>query len=116
MVLRKFADLRAELPSEVLAKAEEKTDEFRIAIRLDEIRRKRRITQKEIGDNLKIAQPSVSKMTKQHDMYLSTLTRIIEAMGGKLDISVNFPDGASYRLYESVTRDEPAFSRVASAG
>jgi hypothetical protein len=35
----------------------------------------------------------VSKIEKRTDMYVSTLRRYIEAMGGQLDVVARFPDG-----------------------
>ena len=32
-------------------------------------------------------------MEKRADMYISTLRRFIEAMGGQLEIRAHFPDG-----------------------
>jgi hypothetical protein len=32
-------------------------------------------------------------MEKKVDMYISTLRRFVEAMGGKLEINAHFPEG-----------------------
>lgn len=42
---------------------------------------------------LKIAQPSVSKMERQGDMYVSTLRNYVEALGGRLELLVHLPAG-----------------------
>ena len=47
--------------------------------------------QVDIASSLKISQPSVSKIEKQTDMYLSTLRNYIAAIGGDLDLVVRFP-------------------------
>ena len=47
--------------------------------------------QAEIATALKIKQPSVSKIEKQTDMYLSTLRGYVEAIGGELDLIVRLP-------------------------
>jgi hypothetical protein len=39
-------------------------------------------------------QPSIAKIEKRTDMYLSTLRSHIKAMGGELDIVARFPDGS----------------------
>jgi hypothetical protein len=41
-----------------------------------------------------MSQASVSKMERRSEMYLSTLWRIIEAMGGRLEIVAIMPGGA----------------------
>jgi hypothetical protein len=43
---------------------------------------------------LHVQQPSIAKIEKRTDMYLSTLRSHIEAMGGELDIIARFPDGS----------------------
>jgi transcriptional regulator with XRE-family HTH domain len=47
--------------------------------------------QTEIASSLHISQPSVSKIEKQADMYLSTLRSYVEAVGGDLELIVRFP-------------------------
>jgi hypothetical protein len=47
---------------------------------------------------LKIKQPSVSKIEKQTDMYLSTLRSYVEAIGGELDLVVRLPSRRPVRL------------------
>ena len=47
--------------------------------------------QSEIASTLRISQPSVSKIEKQTDMYLSTLRNYVEAVGGDLKLVVRFP-------------------------
>jgi hypothetical protein len=47
--------------------------------------------QVDIASSLKISQPSVSKIEKQTDMYLSTLRGFVEAVGGDLELVVRFP-------------------------
>jgi hypothetical protein len=61
---------------------------------LAELRRARKFTQQQIAQSLKIKQASVSKMESQTDMYISTIRRFIEAMGGELEIIAKFPEGS----------------------
>jgi hypothetical protein len=51
------------------------------------------LSRKMIGEVLQIPEPSIGKMEKQIDMYLSMLRSHIEAMGGTLEVSVNMPSG-----------------------
>jgi DNA-binding transcriptional regulator YiaG len=60
---------------------------------LAELRQARNLTQQQIAKTLKIKQASVSKMESQTDMYLSTMRKYIEAMGGELEIVAKFPEG-----------------------
>jgi len=54
--------------------------------------------QADIAAALKIRQPSVSKIEKQTDMYLSTLRSYVEAIGGELDLVVRLPSRPAMRL------------------
>ncbi|MBU2769556.1 transcriptional regulator, partial [Acidithiobacillus ferrivorans] len=45
------------------------------------------------ADVLHVQQPSVAKMERRTDMYISSLRSHIEAMGGELEITARFPDG-----------------------
>lgn len=40
---------------------------------------------------MRVTQESVSRLERRKDMHISTLKRYIEALGGGLEIHVNFP-------------------------
>jgi transcriptional regulator with XRE-family HTH domain len=61
---------------------------------LSELRQARQMTQETLAQLLETSQPEVSKIERRTDVYLSTLRRYIEAMGGELEIVARFPDGA----------------------
>ncbi len=66
------------------------------------LRELRRITgkaQADIATALKIKQPSVSKIEKQADMYISTLRSYVEAAGGELELVVKLPRRPAIRLH-----------------
>jgi len=48
---------------------------------------------------LKIRQPSVSKIERQADMYLSTLRNYVEAIGGELELVVHLPSRPALHLH-----------------
>jgi transcriptional regulator len=54
----------------------------------------RQLTQVNLAEALKINQGAVSMMEKRTDMNVSTLRSYIEAMGGELRISAEFPEGS----------------------
>jgi DNA-binding XRE family transcriptional regulator len=56
--------------------------------------------QADIAYALNIRQPSVSKIEKQTDMYLSTLRSYVEAIGGKLELSVKLPKRPALRIHQ----------------
>jgi transcriptional regulator with XRE-family HTH domain len=51
-------------------------------------------SQRELATILGIKQPSLSKLEKQSDMQISTLEKIVTALGGELDVVARFPKGA----------------------
>jgi DNA-binding XRE family transcriptional regulator len=55
--------------------------------------------QADIASALNIKQPSVSKIEQQTDMYLSTLRSYVEALGGKLELSVRLPKHPALRIH-----------------
>jgi transcriptional regulator with XRE-family HTH domain len=64
---------------------------------LSEIRKHSGLTQSEVAAKLGISQPGLSKMENQDEMYIGTLSKLIEAMGGTLEIIAHLPQG-DYRL------------------
>jgi len=59
----------------------------------DELRAARELTQARLAETLGIKQATVSKIERRADLYVSTLARFIEAMGGELEIRAVFPEG-----------------------
>jgi hypothetical protein len=91
---KKFSELRKSMPPKTQQKAEAKYSHLAAEIPLSELRRARGLSQKALAELLNIDQPSVSKIERRADMYISTLRSPIDAMGGELEIIVHFPDDA----------------------
>jgi transcriptional regulator with XRE-family HTH domain len=90
---KKFSELRAKMSPESQARAEAKTAQMLIEMQLQEIRKARGLSQSELAELLSVQQPSIAKIEKRTDMYISTLTNVIQALGGKLEVVAKFPDG-----------------------
>ena len=60
---------------------------------LSEVRKWSGKSQRQLADALGIKQPSLSKLEKQSDMQISTLRRIVKALGGELEVLAKFPSG-----------------------
>lgn len=90
----KFSVLRQQMSHQAQARAEVKAQAMLAEMPLNELRQARGLSQKMLADVLHVQQPSIAKMERRTDMYLSTLRSHIEAMGGQLDIVARFPDGA----------------------
>ena len=95
---RNFRELEAKMSPEARERIAARVKETLKALRLDQLREARRITQEQLAESLGIKQSSISKMESRADIYVSTLARVIEAMGGELEIRAVFPDGAVVRI------------------
>ena len=91
---KKFSELRSRMSPEAQARVEAKAQAMLAEMPLNELRQARGLSQKMLADVLHVQQPSIAKLEKRTDMYLSTLRSHIEAMGGKLEVVARFPDGA----------------------
>ncbi|NNM84986.1 MAG: helix-turn-helix transcriptional regulator [Phycisphaerales bacterium] len=61
---------------------------------LSEVRKLTGKSQRQVASALGIKQPSLSKLEGQSDIQISTLRRIVAALGGELDVIARFPKGA----------------------
>ena len=89
----KFSKLREELNEESQVRASTKTKVLLNNLALAELRRALELSQDDIATQMTLKQPAISKLEKSTDMYLSTLRRYIEAMGGTLEIKAKFANG-----------------------
>ena len=88
-----FHDLTKDFTPERRARVDARKAELRATMPLHELRQARAMTQKAIGEALNVNQPAVAKLERRADMYVSNLRAYIEAMGGKLHIVAEFPQG-----------------------
>ncbi len=96
---RKLEEIVGALPGERRTRVEARFEALKDEVEsLGELRRVAGKAQAEIASALKIKQPSVSKIEKQADMYLSTLKSYVEAIGGQLELVVRLPARAPVRL------------------
>ena len=91
---RNFKELEANMRPESLARAKTRAKEMMAEMLLSEIRREVGLTQEELAASLGIKQPSLSRLESQDDMQISTLRRLIVALGGELEIIAHLPGGA----------------------
>lgn len=75
------------------AKAARRTQELLGELLLSEVRQLAGKSQQQVADALGIKQPSLSKLERQHDMQISTLRKIVKALGGELEVLARFPKG-----------------------
>jgi transcriptional regulator with XRE-family HTH domain len=106
---KKFRDLVAQMPEERQARIAAKTRQLIDEMPLQELRKALDLTQQQVAATLGINQVAVSKMEGQTDMYVSTLRRFVEAMGGELRIVARFPEGnVEINQFKREPEPEPA--------
>ncbi len=90
---KKFSDLEARMSPERLGRAKGRAREMMAEMLISEIRKEVGLTQEDLARTLDIKQPSLSKLEAQNDMQISTLRRIIRALGGELELIAHLPSG-----------------------
>ncbi len=103
----KFRTIREKMAPERQERIQKRTEELLAELPLQELRQARALSQKELAEVLGLNQATVSKLERRTDMYLSSLRRFVEAMGGELEISANFPDGkVRVQLFEDLEEEK----------
>ena len=88
-----FRKLREKMDPERQERIRKRTEELLAELPLQELRQARALSQQELAEVLGLNQATISKLERRTDMYLSSLRRFVEAMGGELEISAKFPEG-----------------------
>ena len=91
---RNFRELRAKMSPERQAKNAARAAAIIAQMPLSELRSAHEMTQTRLAEIMEIEQSEVSRIERRTDMYLSTLRSYIEAMGGRLIIQAEFPNGS----------------------
>ena len=77
---------------EVRDRARRRTQELLGEMLLAELRKAHKVSQTQLARAMGIRQPSLSKLEKQTDMQVSTLQKLIKALGGTVEVSARFGD------------------------
>ena len=88
-----FTDLTKDFKPERRQRVDALKSELLAEMPLHELRRARALTQRDLAKTLKVNQPAVAKIEQRTDVYVSSLRSYIEAVGGKLKIVAEFPEG-----------------------
>ena len=89
---RNLNEVIESLPEDSQTRIEERFQELRQEVEgLKALRLLAERSQEQIAASRGIKQPSVHKIEKQTDLYLSTLRRFVEAAGGTLELRVELP-------------------------
>ena len=96
---RTLDEVMAGLPEDRRKAVEARTEELLCEVEgLRALRALAERSQEQIAEGLGIKQPSVHKIERQADLYLSTLRRFVEAAGGTLELRVDLPGKGTIRL------------------
>lgn len=94
---RTLDDLLANEKPEVVAAAQAKADEMRLELRLAELRQLVDMTQAQMAEAMDVKQPTVAGLEKAgQDLRLSSLKRYVEAIGGRVRLDIELPDGSHH--------------------
>ena len=90
---RPFSELTKDFSPEQRRRIDEEKRELLRAMRLHELRRARELTQQDLAERLNVNQPAVAKLEQRADVYVSSLRHYVEAVGGRLKVVAEFPEG-----------------------
>jgi transcriptional regulator with XRE-family HTH domain len=91
---KKFRELIEKMPAARRQRIRRKAEDLLAELPLQELRRARELSQEDLAQALGVNQATISKLERRTDMYISTLRRFVEAMGGELEITVRFREGS----------------------
>ncbi len=94
-------------------RAAKRAGELMEELLISEVRKRAGKSQREVAATLGIKQPSLSKLESQSDMQISTLQRIVKALGGELHMMARFPQG-TVRI-DQFDRESPRGRRSAAS-
>ncbi len=96
---RTLDQVMASFPKERQVRIRARADELHREVEgLKALRQLAERSQEQIAQSLGVKQPSVLKIERQTDLYLSTLRRFVEAAGGTLELRVELPGSGVMRL------------------
>jgi transcriptional regulator with XRE-family HTH domain len=92
-------DYLKQLPKDQRKRVESRAKEIAAEeLTLCQLRKAMRHSQTTLAELLGVKQAEVCRLERRTDMYLSTLRRYVEAMGGQLELRASFPTGGAVLL------------------
>ncbi len=92
-MVKRFEKLIGKMNPERVKRAKAKAKDIMAEMLLAEIRKGAGLTQEDLAKTIGIRQASLSKLESQDDMQISTLQRLINALGGQLELIAHMPAG-----------------------
>lgn len=84
--------LLRELPPERLEHIENRKNELPYEMALYELRLAIAASRQDLAGELVALQPSIARMGRRCDILIGRLRRLVESMGGSLEVRAHFPD------------------------
>lgn len=94
----KWKNLKARMSTGSQARVDAKVKATLASMPLAEIRKAIGMTQADIAKKIELGQGNVSKIENAADMYLTTLRKYIEALGGELHLTASFSGGRRFEI------------------
>ncbi|WP_350305196.1 helix-turn-helix domain-containing protein [Photorhabdus viridis] len=92
--MRTLRETIAARSAESQARIREMADEMILETGLQMMREELKLSQKSLAEAMGISQPAVTQIEQRgNEVKLATLKRYVEAMGGKLSLTIELPDG-----------------------
>ncbi len=91
----KLSELPAARRERILSETDRLHAEY---LTLQELRKAMELTQEQLAEMLDIRQATIAQTEKRKDLMISTLRSYVEAMGGKLSLTVEIPGRKSVSL------------------
>lgn len=98
MKAKKWTKLKQRMSPDARARVDARVAKTIAALPLPEMRKAIGLTQQDLAARLVTGQGSVSKLEHAADMYLSTLRKYVEALGGELHLVASFPEGRKFEI------------------
>lgn len=88
-----FSQLTEGLCDERRKTIDKRKNQLREEMELYELRQAIGVSQETLAKQLEVGQPAVAKMERRSDLRIQSLRKMVEAMGGKLEIKACFEQG-----------------------
>jgi len=110
-----FKNLLEKMPDRRRERIKLKTELLKNEMALQELRQALDLTQEELARSLGMKQAAISKFEHQSDIYLSTLRRILFAMGADLKLVACFPEGEILiNQFDEIRREANSRDKIAA--
>jgi transcriptional regulator with XRE-family HTH domain len=92
MAIHKWRDLEAKIPADRRTALDKRVEKTLLEMNLQALRDELGKTQAEVAAAAEMTQGEMSRAERRDDHLVSTLRRIVEALGGRLEVIADFGD------------------------